>query len=59
MKKAVITIYRAENSEYSWRLRTRNGRIVATAGETYKRKSHCLNMVKKIFGGVYPVKEIA
>lgn len=34
-----ITIYKDDNKEWRWRLRARNGRILADSGEGYKRKA--------------------
>lgn len=34
--------------EYRWRLKARNGRIIACSGEGYKSKSHCIKMIRKI-----------
>lgn len=34
-----IVAYRAKNGQYAWRLRSRNGRILVTPGETYKTKA--------------------
>lgn len=39
-------IYRDRKGEYRWRLRARNGRIIATSGEGYKRKRDCMRMVE-------------
>lgn len=34
-----IEIYRDAAGEFRWRLKARNGRVVADGGEGYKRKS--------------------
>lgn len=34
--------------EWRWRLRARNGRIIASSAEGYKNKTHCEHMVKEI-----------
>jgi uncharacterized protein YegP (UPF0339 family) len=42
-------IYRQKNRQWRWRLRARNGKIIADSGESYKRVSDCLrgiNMVR-------------
>jgi uncharacterized protein YegP (UPF0339 family) len=36
-RAARLTRYRAKNGEWGWRIRAANGRIIAVAGETYKR----------------------
>lgn len=33
-----IEIYKDDNGEWRWRLKARNGRIVADSGEGYRRK---------------------
>ena len=35
---AFFEIYRDEGGEYRWRMKTRNGRIVAVSGESYKTR---------------------
>lgn len=35
-------------TEYRWRLKARNGRIIACSGEGYKNRSHCKKMIKTI-----------
>ena len=41
-------IYLDKNSEYRWRLRARNGKIVADSGEGYKKKASCKKAIWKI-----------
>ncbi len=41
-------IYKDKAGEWRWRLKARNGRIVANSGEGYKRKSSALKMIMKI-----------
>ena len=44
--------------EWCWRLRAANGRIIAcSSGESYRRKAHCLRVVKQLFPS-FTVKEI-
>ena len=38
MKHPTVTFYRDSKGEYRWRLRARNGRIVADCGEGYKTR---------------------
>lgn len=37
-----LQIYRDKKREWRWRLRHRNGNIMAESGEGYKRSSSCL-----------------
>lgn len=37
-KRAKVTLYKAENKEFSWRVRAPNGEIIAIPGETFKTK---------------------
>jgi uncharacterized protein YegP (UPF0339 family) len=39
-------IYKDEFNEWRWRLKARNGKIVADSAEGYKRKSVCANGIK-------------
>ncbi|MFC2075562.1 YegP family protein [candidate division KSB1 bacterium] len=41
-------VFRDKKGEYRWRLRARNGRIVADSGEGYKRKSDCLHGIRLV-----------
>lgn len=43
-------IYLDSNPEYRWRLRARNGKIIADSGEGYKKKKSCKNAIWKIIG---------
>lgn len=36
-----LTVYRDAAGAWRWRLRARNGRIVATSGEGYRRARDC------------------
>ena len=38
-------IYLDEKQEYRWRLWSANNEIVATPGEGYKQKQHCIDAV--------------
>lgn len=41
-------VYKDKKNEWRWRLRTGNGKIVATSGESYKNKADCLHMINRI-----------
>lgn len=41
------------SQRYRWRLRTMNGRIVATSGEGYSDRGTCETMARRIVDGVY------
>ena len=47
-KKPQIEIYKIQAGEYGWRLRAKNGQIIATGHETYKRKGSLINTLNKI-----------
>ncbi len=49
-----LTIYRDRKKEYRWKLTATNGRKVANAGESYRRKIDCLVMARKLFGHLNP-----
>jgi len=44
-----VEIYRDARDEWRWRLRHRNGRILADSGEGYKRRSACVRAWSRIF----------
>ena len=41
-------IYKDRAGEYRWRLRARNGELMAVSEEGFTRKSSCLNSVRRI-----------
>jgi uncharacterized protein YegP (UPF0339 family) len=41
MRTPKFEIYRDSKSEFRWRLKAPNGRIIAESGEGYKRKEAC------------------
>jgi uncharacterized protein YegP (UPF0339 family) len=46
-------LYRDEADEFRWRLRAKNGRVIATSGEGYKNKAdaeHGISLVKNASG---------
>ena len=36
--------------QFGWRYKAKNGKKVATSGELYKKRSHALDMVHRLFG---------
>ncbi len=48
MRKGKLEIYEDAKGEYRWRLKSSNGRIIATSGEGYTRKSDCIEAQRKI-----------
>ena len=40
------------SAEYAWNLREANGRIIATAGESFVDKAHAVAMARRIAGGL-------
>ena len=43
-------IYRDKKKEWRWRLKAKNGRILADSGEGYKRKSACEKCIANVMG---------
>lgn len=41
-------IYADRAGEYRWRLRARNGELMAVSEEGFTRKSSCLNSIRRI-----------
>lgn len=46
--KHKFAVYKDKNHQWRWRLRAKNGRIVADSGESYTRKSDLLSQLNKI-----------
>jgi len=44
----IFQIYPTKNKQWAWRLRANNNKIIADSAETYKRVSHCYDMLDKI-----------
>ena len=38
-------MYKDKRGEWRWRFRSSNGRIIATASESYKNKADCQNSI--------------
>ena len=43
-------VYRTKNKQWRWRLVARNGKIVANAGESYKRVADCMDALALVVG---------
>lgn len=43
--------------DYRWRVRAANGRVIASSGEGYSNRAHCLRMVRQLFPS-FQVKEM-
>ena len=41
-------VYADRSGEFRWRLRARNGELMAVSEEGFTRKNSCLNSVKRI-----------
>ena len=41
-------VYQDTKKGWRWRLKARNGRIIADSGEAYKSRAHALRMVAKM-----------
>jgi uncharacterized protein YegP (UPF0339 family) len=54
MKKAkyIVEWYRDLNREYRWRIRHRNGRIMADGGEGYRTKLGMQTSFRHLFAGI-------
>jgi len=48
VRKGKLEIYEDSKHEWRWRLKAPNGRIVATSGEGYTRRSDCVSAQRKI-----------
>jgi uncharacterized protein YegP (UPF0339 family) len=46
--KHKFVIYKDEKEQWRWRLRSKNGRIIADSGESYVRKHDLLTQLNKI-----------
>lgn len=38
-------IYRTRNKQWRWRLRAANGKLIANAGESYRRRIDCMRAI--------------
>jgi uncharacterized protein len=41
-------VYQDKRGEWRWRLRVRNGKVIADSGEGYKRRASCLRGIKRV-----------
>jgi uncharacterized protein YegP (UPF0339 family) len=48
MAGATFEIYQDSRREYRWRLKARNGQVIATAGQGYKSKADCRHGVELV-----------
>ena len=54
-----VEIYKRKG-EWRWRLVARNGRTLAVSSESYKRKSHCVRMLRlTLNSGIKAYREVA
>ncbi|MBL4882923.1 MAG: DUF1508 domain-containing protein [Planctomycetaceae bacterium] len=44
----VYEVYKDRANEWRWRLKARNGAIIADSGEGYKNKSDCLAAIELV-----------
>ena len=61
MRTAKLEIYRDARSEWRWRLRASNGRIVANSGEGYRRRASMLRGIecaRVLLSGDVPIVEV-
>lgn len=43
-------VFRTRHKQWRWRLRAKNGKLIATAGESFRRKCDCLASVGLVRG---------
>jgi uncharacterized protein YegP (UPF0339 family) len=48
--KSKLELYEDKSGEWRWRLKSSNGRIVASSGEGFTRKSSCRESVSNMLG---------
>ncbi len=48
MRKGKLEIYEDASGDWRWRLKSSNGRIIATSGEGYTRQRDCEEAQKKV-----------
>lgn len=46
--KSTFEVYKDAKGEYRWRLKSANGKVIATPGQGYKEKADCLDSIKSI-----------
>ncbi len=44
----MFDVYQTSNAEWRWRLWSRNGRIVAESGESYRRQQDAVRMCERL-----------
>lgn len=53
-----VEFYRDRKREYRWRIRAKNGKVLADCGEGYTRKSDCRQSYNRLFKTLNGVVEI-
>lgn len=48
----------ATNGQWYWHLRARNGQIIATSGESYKRAAHAISGIGKLVRDLRRLDEV-
>jgi uncharacterized protein YegP (UPF0339 family) len=54
-------LYRRTDAKWAWRIKARNGQVVATdGGQGYETKTHARTTLEKVISGHYngPIKEL-
>ena len=54
-----IEVYKDKKGEWRWRVRARNGRVLADSGEGYKRKRQCVHAIIAMAGIMWSVVDWA
>lgn len=49
--KLQFEVYRDSRRQFRWRLKSGNGRVIATAGDAYKTKASCLEGIELVRQG--------
>ena len=58
MKTARFEIFQSGSTgDWWWRLRSKNGKVIAGSAEGYRRKSHAIKMVEQIAGHIAEAKK--
>lgn len=53
----LVEVYRDRRGDWRWRVVASNGRIVASQGEGYRKRSHCLKMASRLFP-IFPIEVV-
>jgi uncharacterized protein YegP (UPF0339 family) len=57
MKKYIFEIFRDKKREFRWRIKSRNGKIIASSGEGFKRKRSIFTALDALTNGILTVKD--